>query len=695
MLRRPPCFATDRAPRLTAALAALWLVWTGPARAQSPGQDWDERLARSISERLRIIDREMAELSAQLPGLPSVPENDQGGTGGHADLRYRLQDSAQARPSTVKVTWSAEETVDLVALVPARRYDAQGLDAQYGTPEDFHIELLDATGKTVARVAAERDARSHPVRRGHPFVYELPEPVAASGLRISATRLPPDRVSDPDTAGGFTHAWAELFVFSGERNVALDARVDPEGGSSPSSPWHWKPDFLVDGQTPLGLPEMPDDDLGYIGWISEGRSSASQAAGITVDLGQEEVFDSVRLFPAKRPTTDLPGGFGFPRVFTVSVSDSGAGDSWQTVLSREMRNPGHNPVLASFPETRGRFVRIEAVELWKEFEEYPAFFALSELEILAAGRNLARGRPVFSADGMSNVIASTGRIWSSAALCDGFGPDGRLTSTRAWLLALNDRLEIESRLHALGLESARLIRQWRQIALAGTAALGLVAALLAVVLPVRSRRRNRRELLKVRERIAGDLHDEVGSNLGSVQMLADLASGRGGPGEELKRIQRIAAETVSAVRDIVWMLRPEGEHRIGTVEHLRETSSIMLENLDWKFSANEDAWNTEMPDEDTRHLFLFFREALHNIIRHSRAAKVEIRVEASPRRFGLSVSDDGCGISPERLAKASTLHALRQRAEALGADFSVKSEPNTGVRLSLNIPLPRKKRKTG
>jgi signal transduction histidine kinase len=170
-------------------------------------------------------------------------------------------------------------------------------------------------------------------------------------------------------------------------------------------------------------------------------------------------------------------------------------------------------------------------------------------------------------------------------------------------------------------------------------------------------------------------------------MLADLAEGHRDPTKELKRIQRIAAETVSAVRDIVWLLRPQGDHRIGTVEHLRETGSIMIDPLDWEFSANEAAWQCELSDEANRHLFLFFREALHNALRHSGATRVDVRVEEASGRFCLSVADDGGGIPPDRLARPSTLRALRQRAEALSAEFHVDSAPGAGTRLKLEIPL--------
>ncbi|MCX6878460.1 MAG: histidine kinase [Verrucomicrobia bacterium] len=650
---------------------------------------WDERLAGAFSNRLKEVARELAELAPELDALPGIPLDNQGGTGGYASFCPRAAPVGDSR-CVVEVRWPTSAVVDLVALVPARRYDARGLDAQYGMPDAFTVELIDAAGEVLSCVARERHTRSHPVRRGHPFVYQVSPPLAAAGLRITADLLHPDAEDDKS----FVHAWAEVFAFEGERNIATDGEVRSLGGAAPSAPWHWKPAFLVDGQTPLGLPEIPAGDHQNIGWLSQGRAKASEAASLTVDLGESAVVDAVRLFPAKRPTSDLPSGFGFPRKLVISIaetSDYADRSKWSILAERELRNPGHNPVVVPFAASRGRYVRVEATELWKAFESYPAFFALSEVEVLAADQNLALGRVVRSPDGMPNLFATGGRYWSSAALSDGFGPDGRLVATREWLTQLDRRLQLETRRFELRVETERLVSGWRRAGLTFLTVLGLAGAFLIVALPIRYRVHAHRNLLQVRERIAGDLHDEVGSNLGSIQMFADLAEGRSGPSDDLKRIQRIAAETVSAVRDIVWLLRPQGGHRIGTIEHLRETSSIMLEALDWKFTANEAAWQVELPDEATRHLFLFFREALHNIMRHASASKVEVRAEMAGARFQLTITDNGVGIAPERLERPATLHALRQRSEALGADLGIDSQPGAGTRLRLSVPVASKR----
>ena len=667
-------------------LPLLSCLLTAAAQAQEDGDGWDARLARSLSGRLAEIEKDLATLRSQLPALPAVPVADQGGTGGFASL-HGEERPAKEGEFAVEIRLPAAGKVDLVALVPSRRYGVGGLDPQFGMPDEFTVDLLDQDGKAIARIADERGVWADPVRAGHPFVYAVSPPVEAAALRITAGHL---RL-DSDVSESFVHSWAEAFVFQGEHNLARGATVTSSGRRHPNAFWLWSNAFLVDGQTPLGLPEVPAGEHRNVGWISEGRAKASEAVWLEVDLGEVREFDTLRLFPAKRPTSDLPSGFGFPRRFTVSVPGGPEGEA--PVAKVEMDNPGHSPVDVPLGRRKGQKVRIDVSELWKALEHYPAFFALSEVQVLDGEENRGTGATVRSPDGMGNVIGSGLQYWNMASLSDGFGPDGRLVPRRDWLVQLDQRLKLEQKQHALTAESRAIVDHWRRTGLWVFALLGGFGALVLIALPIRYRMREKRELARVRERIAGDLHDEVGSNLGSIQMFADLAESHAGPSKELKRIQRIAAETVSAVRDIVWLLRPQGDHRIGTAEHLRETGSIMLEALDWEFHANEAAWQTELSDEANRHLFLYYREALHNVLRHSGAARVEIRADEEAGKFRLTVSDDGSGIPPEKLERPSTLRALRQRVEALGAEFKVESDAGKGTRLELAIPLDRKRSK--
>lgn len=664
-----------RIVRCVPVVAVAACLAGGVARAA----DWDRRLAEAFDPRLATIEREISTARQRLEALPRIPVDDQGGSGGFALLSpQRIPDPA--RPSTITVRWSADERIEAVALVPARRYDARGLDPQFGMPDAFTVELIDAAGTVVARVAEEQETRAHPARAGHPFLYRIDAPVNASGMVIRAQRLSESK----DVDGLHAHAWSEVFAYACDRNIALGAEVSGSGGTPPTSPWQWRADYLTDGQTPLGLPELSSPDHRNVGWMSDSRSNPDDAVSLLVDFKESVEADRIRLIPAGKPTSDLPSGFGFPERIVVEMSDGGG--AWRNVAAADLRNPGHNPVEIALKEGRGTRLRLVATGLWKAFETYPAFFALSEIEVLGGDRNFAAGLPVRSPDDTPGIIAPGGRYWSLASLSDGHGPDGRLVPVREWIGLLDESLIRSKQIHDGRVAAEAVVAGWRRIALSLLVLLGAAGAVAVVILPVRYRARARLEVESVRDRIAGDLHDEVGSNLGSIQMLADLAEARSGSSDEMKRIQRIAAETVSAVRDIVWLLRPGGQHRIATIEHLRETTSIMLESLDWRFDADDAAWEAELTEERTRHLFLFFREALHNILRHSGATRVEIAVRCGDDHLVLSVADNGCGIEAERMDRPATLSALRKRAAAMQATFKVDTASGQGVRLVLEIP---------
>ena len=657
-----------------AALAVMPLL-----SAQDDG--WAEGLAHGMSGRLADLEKEAFEISAEAGGLPKVPIDNQGGSGGFASLHASAMPT-ESDGHSVEVRWENSQKIDEVILVPARRYDARGLEPQFGMPDGFSVVLLDEHGDATL-IADETELWSDPVRAGHPFVFKLDRPVSAVGLRISAGELPPD----PDEGSSYVHAWSECMVFSEGRNIARGGEVKVLAGVAPSAPWQWSAGFLVDGQTPLGLPEKEDATHVNVGWLSKARDSADSTVRLELDLGKVVDVDAIRLFPAKRPTPDLPSGFGFPEQLEIVVA--ARRDELDTApgFDFSLTNPGHNPVVLPIEGKRVRFVRMAVTRLWKPFDTYPAFCALSEIEVLQGTVNHALGAGVRSADSMGNVVAPGGRYWSSQSLTDGFGPDGKIIPVPEWIGLLDRRRQLETRLVSLQDEGDAIVRRWKRLGTWAVVLTSAIGAFLLILLPIRYRIRERRKLLEVRERIAGDLHDEVGSNLGSIQMFADLAESRGGAPDELKRIQRIAAETVSAVRDIVWLLRPGGGHRIGTLEHLRETASIMLERLDWHFSADDAAWEVELTDEQNRHLFLYFREALHNILRHASAEQVWIRAGWEAGRLVLEIRDDGVGIPEEKQSRPSTLRALRQRVESLKGTFIFESGEGTGTRLHLSLPI--------
>lgn len=646
---------------------------------------WAVSLTRLLSEHYREIQEDIVRLDKQLEGLPLVPNDMPGGTLGYQGQLVADVPDAEDEQQWVEVLWDGANAVDLVALIPARELDAKGMDPNFGLPEAFSVELLREDG-SVYTVAREVDVWERvPVRKGHPFVYRLDEPVDAVGARIRIERLHQYR----DRLGfGRRVAFAELICLSGSQNVAFGAQV------SSSEPvfthWEWAPAFLVDLQTPLGLPELPTPFHEDIGWVALPSEEPNANRSVTLDLKVKHTgIQVVCFYPFRRPLFADAPGLGIPESFRISVSESGVPGSYRMVYEtgpEGVDNPGNNVLKLHFPPTTARYLRIEASRLWHISKYYPAFFGFSEIEVLQGERNVAFGATVIALNRNQRRVAHGRQYWSPEALVDGHSSTGRLVSLRQWLLGLDQRLQIEMQLHRLKQDARDIERRTHHQALTALTVMLSLVALLVIILPLRYRYLERRKLEAMRYTIAGDLHDDLGSNLGSIQVLAETAARK--PDVSQKRlalIKQTAAESVSAIRDIVWLLRSEQAGASGMQSHLRETAAIMLDGVQWEFHGAEGLYLYKLPVEQRRQLVLFFREALHNVLRHAQSSKVVIEITHSNKIHQLLIKDDGVGMAPELLAKPATLRALKQRANKMNGKMSVESAPGRGTTVKLQF----------
>src|SRR5262245_18290155 len=225
----------------------------------------------------------------------------------------------------------------------------------------------------------------------------------------------------------------------------------------------------------------------------------------------------------------------------------------------------------------------------------------------------------------------------------------------------------------------------------------LVAALagLALVLIRRSRAELHRRLEQERARIARDLHDELGSGLGSLGILAGLAAEPGldasARRDAVERIASGADALGTALTDIVWSLRPAANSVAALAAHLVERSARL-------FPGDETALVTRLPDvwppaplsiEARRGLQAIAIEALHNAARHAHARHVEIGIAPAGRRWKLWVEDDGRGLSEESAPRADGhgrgLANMRRRAEEIGAGISWSPRPGGGTRVEIEF----------
>jgi signal transduction histidine kinase len=255
---------------------------------------------------------------------------------------------------------------------------------------------------------------------------------------------------------------------------------------------------------------------------------------------------------------------------------------------------------------------------------------------------------------------------------------------------LHKRYGIESEILRLELQAAAIARGYRNTTMAAGGILGGGMLVALVALPILHRRRENRILRALRARIAADLHDDIGSSMGSIQLLTEAALNKPEiAADRLRTIRLLSAGAVASLRDIVWLLRPGSAFQSPVLGHFRETAAILLDDLKWDFECDDASRECRLARETNRHLLLFFREVLHNCLRHAECNSIMIRTSLQNQVFALAVSDDGCGISEEQLASPFCLRALKERANHLGGTMKTTTSPDQGTTILLQFSITR------
>lgn len=226
---------------------------------------------------------------------------------------------------------------------------------------------------------------------------------------------------------------------------------------------------------------------------------------------------------------------------------------------------------------------------------------------------------------------------------------------------------------------------------ASAAVLG--AALVVSISTINRRRRSeQKHVEQIRQRIAADLHDDIGSNLGSLSLIARSARKDlirlEGPEEiahDLSEMESIARECSLAMRDIVWMWERSNDSVGDLIERMRQTANRLLREMRFNLECQSCEINAHLSIEAKRHLFLFFKEALHNIMKHSRADQVTVRVWDENDQLVIEILDNGSGLPGTSGGRTPAISKLQDRAHTLQGLLRIASNQNQGTRIQLFV----------
>ncbi|GAB4126915.1 MAG: hypothetical protein Fur0015_00500 [Ignavibacteriales bacterium] len=194
---------------------------------------------------------------------------------------------------------------------------------------------------------------------------------------------------------------------------------------------------------------------------------------------------------------------------------------------------------------------------------------------------------------------------------------------------------------------------------------------------------------RIRYNIATDLHDEIGSNLSSISVDSQLLLMGNKLDENEKElaseISKTAGETVDSMRDIIWFINPKNDLNEDIIFKMKQTAAKLLSAVEWDFYSSENVRMDLFDLETRRNIFLLYKEALTNIIKHSHATKCKIKIEENSDYFKLTLEDNGIGFD-KKISKPSTgLKSMENRAKYVNGNLDIISEKNLGTTIILMI----------
>jgi len=200
------------------------------------------------------------------------------------------------------------------------------------------------------------------------------------------------------------------------------------------------------------------------------------------------------------------------------------------------------------------------------------------------------------------------------------------------------------------------------------------------------------KLLKIRDDIARDLHDELGADLASISMMSHAAAHQmtSAPAlarQSLKHIGETARKVIRVMREIVWSLHSTQDSGQQFADRLREMGLSLYENHPAKLHFDFKTNGQPVPSHLRRDLYLIYKELMHNALRHSDAKNIYVRFQSSDKNISLCIKDDGQGFDSATTYSGNGLISLKKRAESLDAQLHVESNAHSGTSTTLTCPL--------
>jgi two-component system NarL family sensor kinase len=190
-----------------------------------------------------------------------------------------------------------------------------------------------------------------------------------------------------------------------------------------------------------------------------------------------------------------------------------------------------------------------------------------------------------------------------------------------------------------------------------------------------------------RKRISQEMHDDMGAGLTRMLFLSRTLDERHRSAE---KIGETAQELIRKMNEVIWTMNDEQDTLDSLIAYIRTTVADILENaqMDYSFVVDEPSGTLGLNGEYRRNIYLAVKEAVHNVVKHAAASKVELTISAENSNLKIRIQDNGRGINSTGKEKfGNGLKNMHLRIRRCGGKMDISGEDGTLVRFEAPLPI--------
>jgi ligand-binding sensor domain-containing protein/two-component sensor histidine kinase len=197
------------------------------------------------------------------------------------------------------------------------------------------------------------------------------------------------------------------------------------------------------------------------------------------------------------------------------------------------------------------------------------------------------------------------------------------------------------------------------------------------------------KLHTMRNSIANDLHDEIGSNLSNISIFSEVAQQRKGTPDEteplLQKISEYSQVSMAAMSDIVWMINARNDAFENIISRMRSLAAEVFEAKNYALHLHFDEQLNQLSlnMEQRKNFYLIYKEAINNVAKYSACQNVWITLKKDNSSVILTVKDDGVGFITNNQNQGNGLYNMQKRAEVLKGKLTINSAVGKGTMIQL------------